>query len=315
MVVRIDLHSHSTVSDGTQSPTQVVHAAARGGLDVLALTDHDTSRGWGEAQRAAHDVGLVLVPGMEVSTFWRGRSVHLLVYLPDPAHPALVDRLDAVLRARRERVPRILDKLRDLGIDLSLDDVLAAAPDTAAPGRPHVADALVAAGVAENRTEAMLTYLQSGRPAFVPRTGADLVDALGVVTDAGGVSVVAHPWGRGAAGALDAAGFAELRAVGLAGVEVDHEDHSPEQRRELRALARDLDLVVTGGSDHHGRGKVGHALGCHTTAVEEYERLLTRAAEAARAAGRGACHPDEPTILSVARATGTSAADGSAPRG
>ncbi|WP_238694274.1 PHP domain-containing protein [Nocardioides daphniae] len=144
--MRIDLHSHSTVSDGTQSPTQVVHAAARAGLDVLALTDHDTSGGWAEAQRAADEVGLVLVPGMEVSTFWRGRSVHLLVYLPDPRHPGLLERLDAVLRSRRERVPRILAKLHALGIELDLDDVLAVAPRTAAPGRPHVADAMVAAG-------------------------------------------------------------------------------------------------------------------------------------------------------------------------
>lgn len=275
--MRIDLHSHSTRSDGTQSPTQVVRAAAAAGLDVVALTDHDTAAGWEEAARTAAEVGIDFVPGIEVSTLHEGRSVHLLAYWPDAGDDALEEVLAAIRRARQRRLPVIVERLVAHGIDVTVEDVARAAPGTMALGRPHVADALAEAGVVADRSEGMAHYLQRGRPGWVPRTGVDLVEALRVVAAAGGVSVVAHPWGRSARDVLDHDLFARLAAEGLAGVEVDHEDHSSRARRELRAIAADLGLAVTGSSDHHGAGKVGHALGCNTTAPEEFQRLRAAA--------------------------------------
>lgn len=272
--MRIDLHSHSDASDGTDSPTELVHAAARAGLDVLGITDHDTTQSWDEAARAAAEGGIALVCGIEVSTTLRGRGVHLLAYQPDPTHPVLQDRLREVLRGRDARVPRILERLREQGVRIELDDVRRAAGDAAATGRPHVADALVARGVVADRAEAFERYLNPGRPAYVRRTAADLHEMLQVVADAGGVTVLAHPWGRSARDVLDAAAIADLRDRGLTGLEVDHEDHTGAERAQLRAIARDLDLVVTGSSDYHGLGKVGHDLGCNTTEPAEYRRLL-----------------------------------------
>jgi predicted metal-dependent phosphoesterase TrpH len=285
--LRIDLHTHSRVSDGTQSPTELVHAAKAAGLDVLALTDHDTSAGWDEAAAAAAEVGIDLVRGMEISTRHRGRDVHLLAFLPDPGYAPLVDALQKILDGRNSRVPAILGKLHDLGIDLTIDDVRRVSGDAAAVGRPHLADALVAAGVVRDREQAFDELLRPGRPAYVDRYAAPLEPMIRTVAEAGGVSVVAHAWGRSNdPGPLDEAGFADLAAVGLAGIEVDHEDHGPEARKLLRAIASDLNLVVTGSSDHHGAGKVGHDLGCNTTAPREYERLLARAAAASAASRR-----------------------------
>lgn len=285
--MRIDLHTHSRVSDGTQTPTELVEAARAAGLDVLALTDHDTAGGWDEAVEAAQRTGLALVRGMEISCRHRGRDVHLLAYLPDPTYPPLAQTLQKVLDGRTARVPAILEKLNDLGIALTLDDVARVSGDAAAVGRPHIADALVAAGHVSHRDQAFDELLRAGRPAHVDRYAAPLEPMIRTVTEAGGVCVVAHAWGRSNdPGPLDAAGFADLKAVGLAGVEVDHEDHLPAARDELRAIARDLDLVVTGSSDHHGVGKTGHDLGCNTTAPGEYHRLIERAAAAAAAAGR-----------------------------
>ena len=272
--MRIDLHSHSTVSDGTQSPADVVRAAAAAGLDVLALTDHDSAGGWDEAVAAARDVGLTFVPGIEVSALLGGHSVHLLAYLPDPSYVPLARCLSDVLAAREARLPEMLARLREQGIELTLEDVRRVAPATAALGRPHVADALVAAGVVGSRSEGMRQYLSPGRAGWVRRYAADLEEVLDLVRGAGGVSVLAHPWGRGARQVLTPEVLARLKARGLVGVEVDHEDHSTALRRELRAVAVDLDLVVTGSSDHHGVGKVGHPLGCNTTDPVEYERLL-----------------------------------------
>jgi len=293
--VRIDLHTHSAVSDGTQSPTELVRAAAAAGLDVLGLTDHDTSAGWGEAVEAASDAGVELVRGMEVSTTHRGASVHLLAYLPDPTEPDLVAMLERIVAGRDDRLPSMLDRLAGLGMPVTLDDVRRVSGPDAVPGRPHVADALVAAGHVADRTEAFDRYLADGGPAFVDRWAPELVDALDVVRRAGGATVVAHPWGRGREASLPEEDFPVLVEHGLAGIEVDHQDHvapHPDVRDRLRRLAREHDLVVTGSSDHHGAGKVDHELGVHTTAPEEYERLIARAAAAAAAAGR-----DTPSVV------------------
>ncbi len=286
--MRIDLHTHSLVSDGTQTPTDLVVAAKRAGLDVVALTDHDTHLGWDQAQAAASEVGIELVRGLEISTKHRGRGVHLLAYLPDPTHPGLAAELARIVGGRSSRAPAMIEALQRAGLDLTLDDVRASNPDTTVTGRPHVADALVRKGVVASRDVAFEEWLNPGRPGYVDRYAAELTTVIELVTAAGGASVIAHPWGRGRRRDLPASELEGLRAAGLVGIEVDHQDHTdPDVRDELRAIARDLDLVATGSSDHHGAGKSNHELGCHTTPPEQYERLLARAAELAAASGRG----------------------------
>ena len=290
--VRIDLHSHSNVSDGTQTPRELVIAAAEAGLDVLALTDHDTADGWDEAAAAAGEVGLALVRGMEISTRFRGAGVHLLAYLPDPTHPGLRAELDRVLAGRETRVPAMVERLREAGVAITLDDVRREAGGATATGRPHVADALVRLGAVTDRDQAFDRYLDNGRLAYVDRYAAGLPAMLGLVAEAGGVSVLAHPWGRHSRAVLDEEVLASLAEQGLAGVEVDHEDHDPDTREQLRAIAVDLGLVVTGSSDHHGSGKPGHDLGCNTTDPDELARLLELAAESAARSGR-----DTPRVI------------------
>ncbi|WP_300404345.1 PHP domain-containing protein [Nocardioides sp.] len=278
--MRIDLHTHSLASDGTQTPTELVTAAKAAGLDVVAITDHDGTGGWDEAVEAARRVGIELVRGIEISTKHRHHGVHLLAYLPDPTHVGLRAELDRIVEGRSSRAPAMVEALGRAGIEVSMDEI--AAP---VPGRPHVADALVRQGVVATRDEAFEQYLNPGRPGYVNRYAADLTATIRLVTDAGGVTVLAHPWGRGRRGDLPASEIARLRDAGLSGVEVDHQDHtSPDVREELRAVARELDLVVTGSSDHHGLGKSNHELGCHTTAPAEYARLMELAAAAAAAA-------------------------------
>jgi 3',5'-nucleoside bisphosphate phosphatase len=285
--VRIDLHTHSRASDGTESPGELVRAAAAAGLDVVALTDHDTAEGWPEAERAAREIGIELVRGMEISARHDGHGVHLLAYLPDPTYPPLLAALQLVLDGRTARLPAMLERLRGLGIAIEHEDVRRVAGDAVATGRPHVADALIGLGVVVDRKEAFSRYLNPGRPAYAKRYAAPLEEMLGVVAEAGGVTVIAHPWGRHGLDRPDEATLAELAANGLTGIEVDHQDHDAATRDRLRAIARNLGLVVTGSSDYHGTGKVDHELGCNTTAPEEYHRLLERAAGATLAAGRG----------------------------
>ena len=284
--VRIDLHTHSDRSDGTDSPGDLVRAAAAAGLDVVALTDHDTSVGWDEAAGAAVEAGVVLVRGMEISCLHAGRPLHLLAYLPDPDHPRLQGELRRIVEGRDHRLPAMCARLRQIGIPVDEDQVAAQAGGTAALGRPHVADALVALGVVAHRDEAFERFLSPGRPGYVRRYAPDVTAMLGIVRDAGGVPVVAHPWGRTDPSALQEEGLARLQQLGLAGVEVDHQDHAPRRREELRAIAGNLGLLVTGSSDYHGTGKKDHDLGCNTTAPDQLELLLERAREAARVAGR-----------------------------
>lgn len=284
--MRIDLHTHSRASDGTDTPAELVRAAAAAGLDVLAITDHDTAAGWAEAAEAAEETGVELVPGMEISTRHRGRSVHLLGYLPDPTYAPLAESLGRVLDGRESRVPVMIERLRALGIDITAEDVRRASPGTAATGRPHVADALVSLGVVADRDEAFATYLGWGRPAHVDRYAVPLADTLRLIAEAGGVSVIAHPWGRGGLGRPDEETLSGLQELGLAGLEVDHQDHDAAARDRLRAISRNLGLVVTGSSDYHGDGKVDHELGCNTTAPEEYDRLLELARAASQRSGR-----------------------------
>ncbi|WP_262852173.1 PHP domain-containing protein [Mumia quercus] len=270
----IDLHTHSRRSDGTDSPTELVENAARAGLDVVALTDHDAMTGWDEAQVAADRVGITLVKGLEISCRYGHRGVHLLGYEPDPTDAALLSELERVLRGRQDRLPKTLARLNDLGIAITEADVLAVSGEAAATGRPHVADALVVAGVVASRDEAFERFLMPGRPAYVDRYAADLEHMIRLVVAAGGRAVLAHPWTRQSRKVLTAEVIGELAEVGLVGLEVDHNDHDADTRAALRAIASDLDLVITGSSDYHGTGKVGYDLGVNTTAPDQAARLL-----------------------------------------
>ncbi len=284
--MRIDLHTHSQASDGTQTPRELVEAAHAAGLDVVALTDHDTSEGWAAATEAADGVGITLVRGMEISTKFQGRGAHLLAYLPDPTYEPLVLALRKILDGRNQRVPIALERLRELGYDVHLDDVRRVAGNTAAYGRPHIADALVASGAFEDRTQVFRALLNPGRPAYVDRYAAPLEEMIQTVAAAGGVTVLAHPWGRHGSKAVSPAALERLQGLGLSGIEVDHQDHGVDERQQLRGIADDLGLLATGSSDHHGTGKVDHELGCNTTSPEVYERLLALADDAGRRSGR-----------------------------
>lgn len=285
--MRIDLHTHSAVSDGTDPPDVLVRAAAAAGLDVVALTDHDTVAGWPSAARAADEVGIELVPGIEISTTLDGVGIHLLAYWFDPEHAALRQVLADIRVDRARRLERIVEALAAAGVPLTLDEVLAEAESAAAVGRPHVADALVRKGVVADRTEAFTTWLGEGRPGGVRKFAPDIDEVLALVDDAGGVSVLAHPWGRTSRRVLRPEVIARLSTVGLDGLEVDHEDHDPATRERLRTLAEELDLVVTGSSDHHGEGKVDHPLGINTTAPEQLDRLRARTRSGTGGLGAG----------------------------
>ncbi len=284
--MQIDLHTHSTRSDGTATPAELVAQAVEHGLDVVALTDHDTADGWSEAAQVAGELGITLVRGMEISTTYDGRSVHLLGYLPDPTYPPLAEELGRIRSGRDGRLPLMVQRLQEMGIDLTEDDVRAAGEEGAVTGRPHVADALVAKGVVVDRDEAFKTLLGPGGAAFVPRYATSLLDAVDLVRAAGGVSVVAHPWGRGRV--LTTEVLTMLAERGLTGIEVDHQTHTVEQRALLREIAGELGLVATGSSDYHGTGKVDHDLGCNTTDPAQYARLVVAATRARQESGRPA---------------------------
>lgn len=274
--MRIDLHTHSTCSDGTDTPAQLVAKAART-LDVVALTDHDTTHGWAEAMAAAEHHSLRLVRGIELSTRHGSLGQHLLGYGFDPGHPELVALLDKGVEARDGRIPAILARLAGLGLELDENAVL---EETRASGgtvgRPHVASALVAAGYVRDVETAFDHYLKPGRPGYVERYAPSTREAIRAVAAAGGVTVIAHP--RGNRGALSDRSLDELVSAGLAGIEVDHQEHDPRTRDTLRGLAADLGVVVTGSSDYHGTRKTAHDLGCNTTAPDALEQLLDGAA-------------------------------------
>ncbi|MEU5841818.1 PHP domain-containing protein [Rhodococcus sp. NPDC047139] len=276
--MRIDLHTHSTASDGTDGPARLVRAAARAGLDVVALTDHDTTSGWDEAA-AALPPGLRLVRGMEMSCTGRGEdgapvAVHLLAYLFDPQDPVFVAELE---RLRGERVSRIRamgTRMAEDGLPIDVDAVLVQAGPAA--GRPHLARALVEAGVVPTVSDAFTELLSPRGRYYVPKADTPLVDAVKLVTAAGGVPVVAHARARARGRLLALDQIEELAELGLGGVEADHPDHSEEDARTMKDLARGLGLIVTGSSDYHGDNK-DVMLGRFTTAPEAYEALVDRA--------------------------------------
>ncbi len=269
--MRIDLHTHSTASDGTQPPAGVVAEAAAAGLDVVALTDHDTTAGWAEAAGAARRTGVVLVPGAEVSCQAGGISVHMLSYLHDPQDGPLTAQ---TARTRADRLSRARRMVELIAADLPLtwDEVAARVGPGATVGRPHIADAMVAKGLVASRDEAFATVLHSRGPYYVPHHSPDAEAAVRLIRAAGGVPVMAHPLAGRRGRVVGDDVIARLAAAGMAGVEVDHRDHEPAEREHLRGLAADLGLLTTGSSDYHGTGKVNR-IGENLTAPAALERI------------------------------------------
>ncbi len=271
--MRTDLHVHSSASDGTDPPAEVMRRAARAGLDVVALTDHDTVAGHAEARAAAGSV--TLVPGMELSCRLDDRSLHLLAYLFDPDQPRLAAELARIRDDRVLRARAMVDKLAGLGVDISWEQVAAIAGQ-AVIGRPHIARAMAASGAIASPREAFTRdWIADGGRAYVGRYALDPARAIGLVRAAGGVAVLAHPRAGRDTWVSDEQ-ITGLAAVGLAGLEVFHPDQSEAERARLLALASGLSLVATGGSDDHG-SLTGHRLGAETTPADVYHALVSQA--------------------------------------
>lgn len=275
--MRIDLHTHSNVSDGTDSPTMLVQKAIAAGLDVVALTDHDTFAGIAEAQEAGRRSGLRVLNGLEMSTKFEGKSVHLLGYGCDPRNADLKAELARIRAGRTERLPHMIDNLQSAGIDITIDEVYEQAGDASAVGRPHVADVLVRKGVVPTRTAAFQTWIGEGQPGYAERYACQLEEAIDLIHGARGVAVIAHPWSRGCRPVLTSEVLQMLiREHRLEGIEVDHQDHDRDTRELLFEMGARLGLIRTGSSDYHGTGKTNHELGCNTTRVQAYNELVAR---------------------------------------
>ncbi|SDO60701.1 hypothetical protein SAMN04489867_0139 [Pedococcus dokdonensis] len=272
----IDLHTHSTASDGTEPADVVVAEAARAGLDVVALTDHDTYAGWPAAVAAAHEVGVDLVRGVEVSCSQRGVSVHLLAYLVDPQAPGLLAELDRARDSRVTRIDRMVELMAADGIPVTVEEVRARAGDGTTLGRPHVADVLVDNGFVSTRDEAFSDVLRNGSRYHVSHYAPNPVRAVELVRAAGGVPVMAHPFANGRGWTVDDAVIERMADAGLAGLEAHHRDHTPAERTHAVELAARLGLFVTGSSDYHGSGKENR-LGENTTTPEVLARIEDQA--------------------------------------
>ncbi|MGW1229572.1 PHP domain-containing protein [Streptomyces sp. NPDC002530] len=283
--MRIDLHTHSTASDGTDTPAELVRNAAAAGLDVVALTDHDTVRGHAEALAALPE-GLTLVTGAELSCRLDGVGLHMLAYLFDPDEPELARERELV---RDDRVPRartMVRRLQELGVPVTWEQVARIAGDGSV-GRPHIATALVELGVVETVSDAFTPqWLADGGRAYAEKHELDPFEAIRLVKAAGGVTVFAHPGAVKRGAVVPESAIADLAAAGLDGIEVDHTDHDEPTRARLRGLARELNLLTTGSSDYHGSRKTV-ALGARTTDPEIYGEITRRATGAFPVPGAG----------------------------
>lgn len=268
----IDLHTHSNVSDGTETPAELVRAAIDAGLGVVAITDHDSTAGWEEAAAAASGTGLTVIPGMEFSTRREWMSIHLLGYLIDPED---VDLREETLRIRESRLKRAETIVSRLAADFEIEwaDVVAQTTDGATVGRPHIADALVARGHALDRSAAFEGILHPRHGYSVPHYAPDPLEAVRMVRAAGGVPVLAHPGTRGALSVLDERCLAELVDAGLFGLELHHRENTESGKRKLARFAEKFGLAVTGSSDYHGDGKPNR-LAENTTEPEVLERII-----------------------------------------
>ena len=277
----IDLHLHTTVSDGTLTPRELVVRVAAAGLTTIAVTDHDTTAGLAEARAAAARAGLSFIHGIEITAVENGRDVHILGYYIDPDEPRLTIFLEAQRADRIRRVHEIAERLMAQGCAVDAGAILhcAAPREGRSVGRPQIADVLVARGYAADRDEAFDRYLGDGGSAFVPRRGASAADVVRVIGNAGGIASLAHP---GLTKRDDL--IPELAAAGLAAIEVRHSDHDAETERRYRALARAHDLAVSGGSDYHGdNSRRAPCLGAVVLPLEDFARLEAHAAARRRA--------------------------------
>jgi len=278
--LRIDLHTHSTASDGTDNPADLMRVAADAGLDVVALTDHDTTSGWADAMKARPE-GLRLVRGAElscVSPDGRGGriSVHLLAYLFDPEHPAVTVEQTRLRAERRDRLSRMVAMLAHDGYPVDPETFMDRLPPDLPAGRPHLARALVEEGVVSSVNEAFQKLLNNSSRYYVPRADTPVEAAVEMIRTAGGVCVFAHPLARRRGRVVELSVISDLAEIGLVGVEVDHPDQEAADRALLRGLAAELDLVATGSSDYHGTNKT-IPIGAETTDPEMFERLVARA--------------------------------------
>jgi predicted metal-dependent phosphoesterase TrpH len=268
--MKIDLHSHSTHSDGRESVEQIFQYAAEAGLNALALTDHDTTAGWDEARVEAAKHGITFVPGIEITTKHHDVSVHMLAYLPDPNFLPLSNRLREVRESRETRIERFVENLKGEYQGLTMEGVRATLKEEGKSlGRPHIADALVELGIFDDRTEAFDGPLHKRSPFFVPSEGLDTLEAVKLIRAAGGVPVMAHPMARSdedlVITPLHRERFIEVIEAGLGGFEVRHREVGEVAREWLTALALEFDLVVTGSSDYHGMTGKKNRLGENTT--------------------------------------------------
>lgn len=272
----IDLHTHTTCSDGTDSPFALVKKALATGVTTLGITDHDTIAGWSEAISAIQP-HIELVLGSEISCLTTdGVSVHMLGLLFDGENTEMKQMLEDSRDTRIPRMRKMIDLLRADGINISLEDVQKITPPGATLGRPHLADALVANGVIKSRDEAFVDLLHNESKYYVTHAAPTPVDAIGVIRRSGGVAVIAHPFASRRGQILDASAFTDLIAAGLHGIEVDHRDQSTEERRLLTEIATELNLVITGASDYHGTGKL-NAMAENTTHPAQWEALESQA--------------------------------------
>jgi predicted metal-dependent phosphoesterase TrpH len=268
----IDLHTHSTASDGTDTPSELINKALSQGITTLALTDHDSIDGWKEAM-SAHRSPLSLALGAEVSTLTKdGISVHMLGLLFDGENKDMQTMLDETRDQRIPRMRKMVELLNVDGISVSMEDVMCAAPKGATVGRPHLADALVNLGFIKSRDEAFAELLSNGSKYYVENIAPTPEDAIKLIRAAGGVAVIAHPFASRRGQILTAETFVDLVAAGLNGIEVNHRDQDSSEQRSLDSIARELDLVVTGSSDYHGTGKM-NSLGENVTHPAQWERL------------------------------------------
>lgn len=276
MTITIDLHTHSNESDGTDRPGELVSNAIAAGVSHLALTDHDSINGWQEALEHRNET-ISLLLGAEVSCQTKeALSVHMLGLLFDPEDANLRNSMEQTRTNRVTRMERIVSRLQEAGMEITIEDVYAELAEGATLGRPHLADAMVRRGIVKDRSEAFEKFLHNRSKFYIPDASPTPEDAIALIKGAGGVAIIAHPFASLRGRIISAEYLESLVDAGLDGIEIDHRDHNESERDQLRAMARRYSLIITGGSDYHGTGKENR-LAENTTDMAQLERILSRA--------------------------------------